>query len=237
MFPLMIQSLQSVMERRHGSEAAPCLKRSTESFWDITMRTTTFIAALMIGGHCHGAVLFAAGYDIVGFGGTNAVIFSSDFSVGQVSSITSLEVELSNSYVGEFILTLRSPAGSTFSILRNDGFRTRVGAGDSLLSGVELYTFIDPARAALSVDDWDFTGYQPGGTYGAREWATGEWDAGTWNLTLENDDISSFANGVVGSVRLNGEPIPEASSVLLLFLGAGTFLTRRKRTNEVEQVG
>ena len=198
------------------------------------MHATLYLAALLLAGQCRGAVLFEADYDIVGFGAADAVIFSTDFSVGKVSVVTSLEVELSNSYVGELILTLRSPTGETFSILNNDGFRTRVGAGDTLLSGVELYTFIDPAKAALSVVGWDFTGYQPGGTYGAREWTTGEWNAGTWNLTLFNDDIASAATGVVGSVRFNGEPVPEPSGVFLLLLGAGVSLSCRKRSNQVE---
>ena len=115
------------------------------------------------------------------------------------------------------------------------GARTRVGAGSGLLSGVEIYTFSDPAAAALSAADWDFTGYQPGGTYGAREWPTGEWEAGTWNLTLFNDDVSLATDGVVGSVRFNGTPVPEPSGVSLLIAGIGLSLSVRRRSKEVEQ--
>jgi hypothetical protein len=198
------------------------------------MRHLPLLLSFLLSDPCCGSVLFTSDYNIAGFGATDAEIFSTDFSVGAVSVITSLEVELSNSYVGELVLTLRSPTGDTFSTLDNDGLRTRVGAGDSLLNGVELYTFIDPAKAKLSVVDWSFTRYQPGGTYGAREWATGSWESGTWNLTLFNDDIASVASGVVGTVRLNGEPVPEPSGVMLFALGSGLALLARRRPSKVE---
>lgn len=193
------------------------------------MRTLSLLCGLIGVTSSDGALLFSSDYNITGFGVVDTEVFSTDFSVDAVSVISSLEIELSHSYVGELVLTLRSPTGELFSILDHDGARTRVGAGNGLLSGVESYTFIDPAAAALSAADWDFTGYQPGGTYGAREWASGEWDAGIWNLTLFNDDVSFAIDGVVGSVRLSGRLIPEPSGMVLFITGVGLGLVVRRR--------
>lgn len=177
------------------------------------------------------AVLFSRDYNITGFGRFDRDVFSTDIPLGAITSISTVELELTHSYAGELVLTLRAPTGEEFLLLDHDGARTRIGAGNGLLSGVELYTLRNPTEAALSVMDWDFTRYQPGGEYGSREWPSGTWEAGTWNLTLFNDDVSFAEDGVVGTVKIGGTPVPEPSLPVFLTLGAVLVAVYRKRTN------
>jgi hypothetical protein len=199
------------------------------------MHLLLFTLALICVPTAGAAVLFSHDYNITGLGRVDQVAFSTDIPLGSLTAMSTVELELTHSYAGELVLTLRSPTGEEFALLDRDGSRTRIGAGNGLLSGVELYTLRNPTEAALSVVDWDFTRYQPGGTYGAREWPTGSWEAGVWNLTLFNDDRSFAEDGVVGAVRITGVLVPEPSASILLPIGGailGLYRRRIKKANK-----
>ncbi len=193
------------------------------------MRLRLLILVLLAATHARAAVLFSRDYNITGLGRVDQLAFSAVIPLGPLAAVSTVELELSHSYVGELVLTLEAPTGQEFTLLGSDGDRTRVGAGNGLLSGVELYTLRNPAEATLSVTDWDFSGYQPGGTYAAREWPAGAWEAGTWNLTLFNNDRSFAEDGVVGRVTMTGVPVPEPSAVGLLAGGFAAVALRRRR--------
>jgi hypothetical protein len=173
--------------------------------------------------------VYQADYDIVGFGEGDELIIATQIPMGAVAAIEFLEVELSHSYAAEIVLSLTAPSGEEFFILDHNGYRTRIGAGTGVLDGTEVYRFVAPGSGFASVESWDYTGYQPGGTYGAAEWPVGGWDAGTWTLALFNDDVSSFRDGVVGSVTLAATLIPEPASGTMVLLGVGVILYGRSR--------
>jgi Proprotein convertase P-domain len=197
----------------------------------MSTRILLLIFALIPAFNTKATVLYSHDYNIMGLGSVDQVEFSTDISMGAIIGISSVEIELTHSYVGELVLTLKSPTGQDFLLLDHDGLRTRVGAGNGLLNGVELYTLRDPAEAVFGVVDWDFTRYQPGGNYGAREWPSGSWEAGTWNLSLFSDDVSAFEDGVVGTVRISGLTVPEPSALFLAAAGAVLIGVRRTRNH------
>jgi hypothetical protein len=155
------------------------------------------------------AALFSHDYDIEGFGGSTAQIFSTGFAVNEVWNLDSVSIDVTHEYAAELELSLTSPGAEVFNLLSRNGYRTRVGDGSGTLGGVETYTLIESGAPLGSVTGWDFTGYRAGGTYDALEWPSGILNPGVWTIALRNVDVSGSGGGALGNVTVTGHVVPE----------------------------
>ncbi len=154
------------------------------------------------------ATLFSHDYDIAGFGERTEQVFATQFTVNKPWTLNAVSIELSHQYASELELSLASPGGDVFYLLNRNGARARVGDGNGTLAGVEIYTLVESGAPLGSVSNWNFKGYQPGGTYDALAWPTGTLDAGVWTIALTNVNVSGLAGGAVGNVTVTGQAGP-----------------------------
>jgi hypothetical protein len=159
--------------------------------------------------------MFSHDYDIVGFGGTTAQLFSTPFAVNETWSLDSVRIGVTHDYAAELELSLTSPGAEVFFLLSLNGYRTRVGDGSGTLAGVESYTLIESGAPLGSVTGWSFTGYKSGGTYDALAWPTGILNPGIWTIALRNVNVSGLGDGALGNVTITGQVIPEPQTSTL----------------------
>jgi len=170
---------------------------------------------------------FSHDYDIVGFGGATAQIFSTKFAVNEAWSLDSVSIGVTHDYAAELELSLTSPGAEVFFLLSLNGYRTRVGDGSGTLAGVETYTLVESGAPLGSVTGWSFKGYEAGGTYDALQWASGNLNPGDWTIALRNVNVSSLGDGAVGNVTVTGHVIPEPQISQLALAAIWAWLVRR----------
>jgi len=169
---------------------------------------SSLLSCLLVGESAGAATLFSYDYDIAGFGDRTERVFSSQFTVSKPWTLDAVSIEVTHLYASELQLSLSSPGGDVFYLLNRNGARTRVGAGTGALAGLETYTLVESGAPLGGVTNWDFKGYQPGGTYNALTWPTGTLASGVWTIALTNVNVSGSAGGAVGNVSIVGQAGP-----------------------------
>ena len=187
------------------------------------MKTTiTTMIACAAFSHVQADILYDVDHNIVNFGDPAETVINDTFSLGAVSSIDSVVIELTHSWAADIDLTLAAPGGSIFDLTTDNGGSAGLGDGSSALSGVATYTFVE--SGGLDVET-----ISSAGIYTAETWQSGPFAAGDWTLLLVDD--ADFDAGAVGNVTINGTlaSVPEPSTTAFVLISSAFLLGRRKR--------
>lgn len=144
-------------------------------------------------------------YDVNVDGQDQGLITDDTFSLGFVSSIDSIEIDIAHTWGGDLDIRLTAPDGTVYTLMDNESdqggsgnFDMGLGPFDGSLANVDTYTFVE--SGGLSVYD-DTGGYVVADTFNARSWGGGNHDAGDWNLRIFDDFFGDDTS--IGTVTIN----------------------------------
>ena len=155
-----------------------------------------------------------------------------DFSLGEISSIDAITVELATTYIADFEIGLTNDQGQTYVLLQDtqaNGGQNSVDLGmtpgDGSLSNVASYRFVASGTDVDTLSESDLAGGFDGLT--ARSWSTGGSAASDWRFVW-NDDAFQDASAV-GSVSIEYTAIPSPGTIALAGLAFLAGPRRRRR--------
>ena len=137
---------------------------------------------------------------------TVGVLVDRNFTLNDVTSINSIEVEVATTYGYDLFMRLTPPTTDDKFVLMDDTIATRGIAGvdlrsfdmgendinDGSLSNVGNYMFVESGGEPGFISP-----YSPPATYNAEAWGSNSYPAGTWNLFIDD-----FALDYITSVRI-----------------------------------
>lgn len=186
------------------------------------------------------AQTYSTTFNLADFGDASGNVVDHVIDFGTpVTSIQSISVDLSHSWVADLEIGLYSPtdnqttstalgdvdANASYILHTDEGGGDDIGLGGETLADVLTYTFVAPGTTGTTLGTAAGNPI-PAGTYDAETWGSGGVGAG-WRFVL-TDDFGGD-DGAIGNVTINFTSVPEpASATFLLGLTALIGVRRRR---------